>query len=89
MAGKIHIGTSNYQGGRAGDPPANALAQKLRALPFRTGRLKTGTPPRIAGNSINFSELEKQLVLYISEKHKILNLQLHLDYFRMKIFGQS
>ncbi|PIP81195.1 MAG: tRNA uridine-5-carboxymethylaminomethyl(34) synthesis enzyme MnmG, partial [Gammaproteobacteria bacterium CG22_combo_CG10-13_8_21_14_all_40_8] len=47
LAGKIHIGESNYSGGRAGDPPAIALSQRLRELPFRVKRLKTGTPPRL------------------------------------------
>ncbi len=60
LAGKIHVGFNNYQGGRAGDPPALTLAQKLRELPFRVGRLKTGTPPRIDGRTINYSLLEKQ-----------------------------
>lgn len=60
LGGRIHIGDANYQGGRAGDAPANALAAKLRDLPFRVERLKTGTPPRIAGKSIDFSELEIQ-----------------------------
>ena len=60
LGGKIHIGCSNYNGGRAGDPPANALAQKLRALPFNIKRLKTGTPPRIDSNTVNFSELDEQ-----------------------------
>ncbi len=60
LGGKIHIGLSNYQGGRAGDPPANALAERLRALPFRVERLKTGTPPRIAARSIDYSKLEEQ-----------------------------
>lgn len=60
LAGKIHIGFANYQGGRAGDPPALTLAERLRQLPLRTGRLKTGTPPRIDGRSINFSELLEQ-----------------------------
>ena len=60
LAGKIHVGDKNYQGGRAGDPPANGLAAKLRALPFRFGRLKTGTPPRIASDSINFTNLTPQ-----------------------------
>ncbi len=54
LAGKIHIGFNNYQGGRAGDQPANALAQKLRALPFDVARLKTGTPPRIDKRTVNF-----------------------------------
>ena len=60
LGGYIHIGDSHYQGGRAGDPPANALAQRLRALPFRVDRLKTGTPPRIDGRSIDFSQLAEQ-----------------------------
>ncbi len=60
LGGRIHVGLSNYQGGRAGDPPANALAQRLRELPFRVARLKTGTPPRIDGRSIDFSKLEVQ-----------------------------
>ncbi|MEX2353229.1 MAG: tRNA uridine-5-carboxymethylaminomethyl(34) synthesis enzyme MnmG [Gammaproteobacteria bacterium] len=60
LGGKIHVGESNYQGGRAGDPPANALAARLRELPFRVGRLKTGTPPRIDGNSIDYSSLQAQ-----------------------------
>jgi tRNA uridine 5-carboxymethylaminomethyl modification enzyme len=60
LAGRIHIGQSNYSGGRAGDPPANALAQRLRELPFRVGRLKTGTPPRIDGRSIDFARLREQ-----------------------------
>ncbi len=60
LGGKIHIGLSNHQGGRAGDPPSNKLAEKLRALPFRVGRLKTGTPPRIDGRTIDYSELIAQ-----------------------------
>jgi tRNA uridine 5-carboxymethylaminomethyl modification enzyme len=60
LGGKIHVGESNYQGGRAGDPPSNALAARLRELPFRVGRLKTGTPPRLDGNSIDFSKLQEQ-----------------------------
>ena len=60
LGGRIHIGLENYQGGRAGDPPANALAQRLRELPFSVDRLKTGTPPRIDGRSIDFSQLEEQ-----------------------------
>jgi len=60
LGGRIHIGLENYQGGRAGDPPANALAQRLRELPFGVDRLKTGTPPRIDGRSIDFSQLEEQ-----------------------------
>ena len=57
LAGKIHVGLSNYQGGRAGDPPSNRLAERLRALPFRVGRLKTGTPPRIDGRTIDYEGL--------------------------------
>jgi len=60
LAGRIHIGLANYQGGRAGDPPANALAGRLRELPLRVGRLKTGTPPRIDGRSIDYSRLAEQ-----------------------------
>jgi tRNA uridine 5-carboxymethylaminomethyl modification enzyme len=60
LGGRIHVGLSNYEGGRAGDPPANALARRLRELPFRVDRLKTGTPPRIDGNSIDYSVLEAQ-----------------------------
>lgn len=60
LDGKIHIGMSNYAGGRAGDPPADRLALRLRALPFRVDRLKTGTPPRIDGRTINYEILEEQ-----------------------------
>ncbi|SCZ64354.1 tRNA uridine-5-carboxymethylaminomethyl(34) synthesis enzyme MnmG [Thiohalomonas denitrificans] len=60
LGGVIHIGQVNYQGGRAGDPPANALAHRLREMPFRVARLKTGTPPRIDGRSIDYSRLEPQ-----------------------------
>ncbi len=60
LGGRIHIGKKNMAGGRAGDPPANALAERLRALPFRVARLKTGTPPRIDGRSIDFSRLQQQ-----------------------------
>ncbi len=60
LAGKIHIGLQQYEGGRAGDMPAKTLAHRLRELPLRVGRLKTGTPPRIDGRSIDFSVLEKQ-----------------------------
>ncbi len=60
LAGKIHIGLTNTQGGRAGDPPSNRLAERLRALPFRVGRLKTGTPPRIDGRTIDYSGLKEQ-----------------------------
>ena len=60
LGGRIHIGLESHQGGRAGDPPANALAERLRELPFRVDRLKTGTPPRIDGRSIDYSVLEAQ-----------------------------
>ena len=60
LGGRIHIGPSNYAGGRAGDPPANALAARLRELPFRVERLKTGTPPRLDGRSIDYSQLQAQ-----------------------------
>ena len=60
LGGRLHIGLSNHQGGRAGDPPANALAQRLRELPVRVDRLKTGTPPRIDGRTIDYSQLEPQ-----------------------------
>ena len=61
LAGKIHIGLNHYEAGRAGDPPAKSLAAHLRALPFRVSRLKTGTPPRIDGRTVDFSVMEKQL----------------------------
>ncbi|MBA6413657.1 tRNA uridine-5-carboxymethylaminomethyl(34) synthesis enzyme MnmG [Parahaliea sp. F7430] len=60
LGGKIHIGLENSAGGRAGDPPAIALANRLRELPFRVERLKTGTPPRIDARSVDFSQLEEQ-----------------------------
>ena len=60
LAGKIHIGLQNHSGGRAGDPPAIALAQRLREYPLHVDRLKTGTPPRIDAKSVNFSELQQQ-----------------------------
>ena len=60
LGGRIHIGLSNYEGGRAGDPPSNALAQRLRERPFHVARLKTGTPPRIDARSIDFSQLQAQ-----------------------------
>jgi tRNA uridine 5-carboxymethylaminomethyl modification enzyme len=60
LAGKIHIGLQQAQGGRAGDPAANALAEKLRQLPLRIKRLKTGTPPRLDGRTINYSILLEQ-----------------------------
>jgi tRNA uridine 5-carboxymethylaminomethyl modification enzyme len=60
LAGKIHIGPAQYAGGRAGDPPASTLAQRLRELPVAADRLKTGTPPRIDLRSIDFTGLEEQ-----------------------------
>ena len=60
LGGKIHIGLENFSGGRAGDPPSIALADRLRDLPFRVDRLKTGTPPRIDANSVDFSQLAQQ-----------------------------
>lgn len=61
LGGKIHIGLQNSAGGRAGDQPSIALAERLRALPFRVDRLKTGTPPRIDARSVDFSVMEEQL----------------------------
>jgi len=60
LGGRIHVGLDNYSGGRAGDPPSNKLAERLRALPFRTARLKTGTPPRIDGRTIDYTHLAAQ-----------------------------
>ena len=60
LAGKIHIGETQYAAGRAGDPPATTLAQKLRAGPFVVDRLKTGTPPRIDGRTLDYSVMEEQ-----------------------------
>ncbi len=60
LGGRIHIGMSNFEGGRAGDPPANALAKRLRELPFHVERLKTGTPPRLDGRSIDYGKLQAQ-----------------------------
>ncbi len=60
LGGRIHIGLENYEGGRAGDPPANALSRRLRDLPFNVDRLKTGTPPRIDGKTIDFSVMQPQ-----------------------------
>jgi tRNA uridine 5-carboxymethylaminomethyl modification enzyme len=60
LGGIIHIGMENFQGGRAGDPPSNALAARLREMPFTFGRLKTGTPARLDARTIDFSKLEKQ-----------------------------
>jgi tRNA uridine 5-carboxymethylaminomethyl modification enzyme len=60
LAGKVHVGLENYAAGRAGDPPAQQLAERFRALPFRIERLKTGTPPRIDARSVDFSGLQEQ-----------------------------
>jgi tRNA uridine 5-carboxymethylaminomethyl modification enzyme len=60
LGGRIHVGLDNYQGGRAGDPPSNRLAVRLRELALRVGRLKTGTPPRIDGRSLDFSVMMAQ-----------------------------
>ena len=60
LAGRIHIGEHHYQGGRAGDPPSNALSRRLRELPFRVGRLKTGTPPRLDGRTLDYSKFDVQ-----------------------------
>jgi tRNA uridine 5-carboxymethylaminomethyl modification enzyme len=60
LGGKIHVGLESHAGGRAGDPPSNRLAARLRELNLRVGRLKTGTPPRIDARSIDFSELREQ-----------------------------
>ena len=60
LAGRIHIGLENYSGGRAGDAASIALAERLRELPFRVGRLKTGTPARIDGRTIDYSKLQEQ-----------------------------
>jgi tRNA uridine 5-carboxymethylaminomethyl modification enzyme len=60
LGGLIHVGLQNHPGGRAGDPPSIALARRLRELPLRVGRLKTGTPPRIDARSVDFSVMEQQ-----------------------------
>ena len=60
LGGRIHVGLTNYQGGRAGDPPSNALAARLRELMPNVGRLKTGTPPRLDKRSIDVSVMEEQ-----------------------------
>jgi tRNA uridine 5-carboxymethylaminomethyl modification enzyme len=60
LAGQIHIGLNNYQGGRAGDPSSENLAKSLRDMPFRIDRLKTGTPPRLDARSLDFSKMEEQ-----------------------------
>ncbi|MBT8074761.1 MAG: tRNA uridine-5-carboxymethylaminomethyl(34) synthesis enzyme MnmG [Xanthomonadales bacterium] len=60
LGGKIHVGETQSAGGRAGDPPAIKLAGRLRELPFKVDRLKTGTPPRIDGKSVDFTQLKEQ-----------------------------
>jgi len=60
LAGKVHVGQTTYAAGRAGDPPAIALAARLREGPFVVDRLKTGTPPRIDGRSLDYSVMEEQ-----------------------------
>ena len=60
LGGRIHVGLDNHPGGRAGDAPANALAERLRALPLRVARLKTGTPPRLDGRTVDFAGMEAQ-----------------------------
>ncbi len=60
LAGKIHIGMENHAGGRAGEPPAATLAHRLREMPFRVDRLKTGTPPRVDARTVDFSDLQEQ-----------------------------
>ncbi|MDX1610398.1 MAG: tRNA uridine-5-carboxymethylaminomethyl(34) synthesis enzyme MnmG, partial [Halofilum sp. (in: g-proteobacteria)] len=60
LGGRIHVGDAHHGGGRAGDAPANALAARLRELPFEVGRLKTGTPPRLDGRTVDFDRLETQ-----------------------------
>ena len=60
LGGRIHVGLNQHEGGRAGDPPAKTLAARLRELPLRVGRLKTGTPPRLDGRSIDYARLQPQ-----------------------------
>ncbi|MGH8296514.1 MAG: tRNA uridine-5-carboxymethylaminomethyl(34) synthesis enzyme MnmG, partial [Steroidobacteraceae bacterium] len=60
LGGRIHVGLDHYQGGRAGDPPSNRLASRLRELPLRVGRLKTGTPPRLDGRTLDFPVMTRQ-----------------------------
>jgi tRNA uridine 5-carboxymethylaminomethyl modification enzyme len=60
LGGRIHVGDASHAGGRAGDPPAQALAARLRELPFEVGRLKTGTPPRVDGRSVDLERLDVQ-----------------------------
>jgi tRNA uridine 5-carboxymethylaminomethyl modification enzyme len=60
LGGRIHVGLDSHEGGRAGDPPSNRLAARLRELPLRVGRLKTGTPPRLDGRTLDYSAMQPQ-----------------------------
>ena len=60
LGGRIHVGLESREGGRTGDPPSNRLAARLRELPFRVGRLKTGTPPRLDGRTLDYSVMRPQ-----------------------------
>jgi tRNA uridine 5-carboxymethylaminomethyl modification enzyme len=60
LGGRIHVGLDSHHGGRAGDPPSNRLASRLRELPLRVGRLKTGTPPRLDGRTLDFAAMTRQ-----------------------------
>ncbi len=91
MRGLIHVGLTNYPGGRAGDPPSVGLSDHLRDLGFSVGRLKTGTPARLDGRSINFSKLEVQLgdeiplpFSFSTEMIDCLQLPCHIAYTNEK-----
>ena len=60
LSGLVHVGLQNYEAGRAGDPSASSLAKKLRDLELPVGRLKTGTPPRLDGRTIDYSKMIEQ-----------------------------
>ncbi len=60
LGGRMHVGLESEAGGRAGDPPSNRLAARLRELPFAVGRLKTGTPPRLDGRTLDYSVMQRQ-----------------------------
>lgn len=79
MRGLIHVGLNNYSGGRAGEPASEGLSDCLRDLGFRVGRLKTGTPARLSGRSINFSKLEEQTGDEIVRPFSFLTNGLELD----------